>query len=52
MLKEFIDENLTNEFIDENLTNEFICSTSSPHGVLVLFVKKKDRSLQLYVDFC
>jgi len=24
---------------------------SSPHGVLVLFVKKKDGSLQLYVDF-
>jgi len=24
---------------------------SSPHRVLVLFVKKKDGSLQLYVDF-
>jgi len=33
------------EFIDENLTNEFICSTSSAHGVLVLFIKKKDSSL-------
>jgi len=40
------------EFIDENLTNGFICSTSSPHGVPVLFVKKKDRSFQLCVDFC
>jgi len=39
------------EFIDENLTNGFICSMSSPHGVLVLFVKKKDGSLRLYVDF-
>jgi len=40
------------EFIDENLTNGFICSTSSSHGVPVLFVKKKDGSLQLCVDFC
>jgi len=40
------------EFIDKNLTNGFICSTSSPHRALVLFVKKKDESLQLCVDFC
>jgi len=33
------------EFIDENLINGFIRSTSSSYGVLVLFVKKKDRSL-------
>ena len=33
------------EFINENLTNGFICSMLSPHGVPVLFVKKKDRSL-------
>jgi len=39
------------EFINENLTNGFICSTSSPHGALVLFVKKKDGSLRLCVDF-
>ena len=39
------------EFIDENLTNRFIRSTSSSHGVLVLFVKKKDSSLRLCVDF-
>ena len=39
------------EFIDENLTNGFICLTSSPHGVLVLFIKKKDRSLRLCIDF-
>jgi len=39
------------EFIDENLTNGFIRSTSSPHGALVLFVKKKDGSLWLCVDF-
>jgi len=39
------------EFIDESLTNRFIRSTSSPYRVLVLFIKKKDGSLQLYVDF-
>jgi len=39
------------EFIDENLTNGFIHSTSSPHGALVLFVKKKDGSLWLCIDF-
>jgi len=33
------------EFIDENLTNKFICSMSSPYGVPVLFVKKKDEFL-------
>jgi len=40
------------EFINKNLTNGFIHSTSSPHGALVLFVKKKDGSLRLCVDFC
>ena len=39
------------EFIDENLTNRFICSTLSSHGAPVLFVKKKDSSLWLCVDF-
>jgi len=39
------------EFIDDNLTNGFICSTSSPHGAPVLFVKKKDGSLRLCIDF-
>jgi len=39
------------EFIDKNLTNGFIHLISSSHRVLVLFVKKKDGSLQLCVDF-
>ena len=39
------------EFIDENLNNGFIHLTSSFHGVPVLFVKKKDESLWLCVDF-
>jgi len=40
------------EFIDKNLTNRFIHSMLSPYGVPVLFIKKKDGSLQLCVDFC
>jgi len=39
------------EFIEENLNMGFIQPTSSPHGVPVLFVKKKDGSLCLCVDF-
>jgi len=50
-LSKFEQETLK-EFIDENLTNRFIRSTSSPHRAPVLFVKKKDRSLWLCVDFC
>ena len=40
------------EFINENMTNGFIHLTSSPHRVPVLFVKKKDRSLWLCINFC
>ena len=40
------------EFIEENLNTDFIRPTSSPHGTPVLFVKKKDGSLHLCVDFC
>jgi len=39
------------EFINKNLTNGFIHSTSSSHKALVLFIKKKDGSLWLCVDF-
>jgi len=49
-LSKFKQETLK-EFIDENLTNGFIRSMLSPHGALVLFVKKKDGSLRLCVDF-
>ena len=38
-------------FIDENLCTGFIRPSSSPHAAPVLFVKKKDSSLRLCVDF-
>ena len=40
------------EFIEENLNTGFIWPTSSLYSVLVLFVKKKDSSLHLCVNFC
>ena len=40
------------EFIEENLNTGFIWPTSSPHSALVLFIKKKDGSLCLCVNFC
>jgi len=39
------------EFIEKNLNMGFIQPTSSLHGIPVLFVKKKDGSLHLCVDF-
>ena len=38
-------------FIDENLCTSFIQPSSSPHAAPVLFIKKKDGSLQLCVNF-
>jgi len=49
-LSKFKQETLK-EFIDKNLTNRFICLMSSPHRAPVLFIKNKDGSLQLCVDF-
>jgi len=39
------------EFIDENLSTGFIGLTNSLHSAPVLFVKKKDSSLRLCVDY-
>ena len=39
------------KFLDENLRHGFIRQSASPHGAPVLFVKKKDGSLRLCVDF-
>jgi len=39
------------QFLDKNLHNGFVCSSNSLHGAPILFVKKKDGSLRLCVDF-
>src|SRR6266542_1428866 len=39
------------EFLDENLRIGFIRPSKSAHGAPILFVKKKDGSLRLCVDF-
>ena len=39
------------DFIDEHLNIGFIWPSRSSHGAPILFVKKKDGSLQLCVDF-
>ena len=39
------------QFLDENLRNGFIWPSNSSHGAPILFVKKKDGSLRLCVDF-
>ena len=38
-------------FIDENVRSGFIKPSNSPHGAPILFVKKKDGSLRLCVDY-
>ena len=38
-------------FLDENLRNGFVRPSNSSHGAPILFVKKKDGSLRLCVDF-
>ena len=39
------------EFIEENIRIGFIRPSRSPHGAPVLFVRKKDGSLRLCVDY-
>ena len=39
------------DFVDEHLRIGFIRPTNSPHGAPILFIKKKDGSLRLCVDF-
>src|SRR5258708_17089179 len=39
------------EFLKEHTRNGFICPSKSPWGSPILFVKKKDGSLHLCVDF-
>jgi hypothetical protein len=39
------------EYIDENLSKNFIRHSKSPVGAPILFVKNKDGSLRMYVDY-
>ena len=39
------------QFLDENLPKGFISESSSPAGAPVLFVRKKDGSLRMCVDY-
>jgi len=39
------------KFIEENLNIDFIQPTSFLYGIPILFIKKKDGSLHLYVNF-
>jgi len=39
------------EYIEENLAKNFIQHSKSPTGAPILFVKKKDGSLQMCVDY-
>ena len=38
-------------FIDEHLSYSFIKKSTSTHGAPVLFIRKKDGSLRLCVDY-
>ena len=38
-------------FLDENLSSRMVCPSQSPHGAPILFIKKKDGSLRLCIDF-
>ncbi len=40
------------EFLEEHTRNGFICPSKSPWGTPILFIKKKDGSLCLCMDFC
>src|SRR5258705_13301652 len=40
------------EFLEEHTRNGFICPSKSPWGSPILFIKKKDGSLRLCMDFC
>ena len=39
-------------FVEEHVNLGFIQPSKSPHSILILFVKKKDSSLWLCVDYC
>ena len=40
------------EYLHDNLVKGFIQHSTSSTSTLILFVKKKDGSLQLYINYC
>jgi len=46
-----VEQNALKEYIEENLEKGFIRPSESPAGAPILFVKKKDGSLRLCVDY-
>jgi hypothetical protein len=47
-----VEQKALQEFINKNVKLGFIQQSASPHNAPILFVKKKDSSLQLCVDYC
>ena len=46
-----IEQEALRQFMDQNLRNGFIRPSRSPHGAPILFIKKKDGSLRLCIDY-
>ena len=46
-----VEQNALREYLDNNLAKGFITPSESPAGSPILFVKKKDGSLRLCVDY-
>jgi hypothetical protein len=46
-----VEQLVLREFLDENLTNHFIHPSSSSAGTLILFIRQKDSSLRLAIDY-
>ena len=46
-----VEQNALREYLDDNLAKGFITPSESPAGSPILFVKKKDGSLRLCVDY-
>ena len=40
------------DYLNKNLYSRFIAHSKSLTGALILFIKKKDSSLRLCVDYC
>ena len=39
------------EYLDNNLSKDWICRLISPASIPIIFVSKKDSSLQIYINY-